>query len=119
MQPFTAMRDELSQGYLHLDPVQLTKHAFALSTQAAKQKKQPVLIYLYAEPSAFPDGTAISDSAVSLHRLEVQRYAEAVVGAEVRFVPLTYSDLLTMWQSQVQTKSHAERLQQAYALSRE
>lgn len=118
MEPYLRLRNNLSQGYLHLDPVQLTKHALALRTQACKRQLEPVLIYLYAEPQAFPKGTPIQTSAIERHRHEVQRYSDAVAGAEVKFLSMMYGDLLGFWKSHPELRQHAERIEQHYALTR-
>lgn len=97
MDAYKQLRDELNNGYLHLDPVQLTKHAFALRTQASKCGKKSVLIYLYAEPDNFANGNEVLASSVVRHRLEVGRFTEAVRDSEVSFFALTYVSLLQEW----------------------
>jgi hypothetical protein len=71
MEPFVRVMERLSDGslsYLHLDAEQLVKHAFGLRTEATRRgktparteatrrKKTPALMYLYAQPKAWPDG---------------------------------------------------------------
>lgn len=99
MKPYEAMRKKLQDGVLtfeRLDAVQLTKHAFGLRTQANKRQKSAALIYLYAEPNAWPDGKPISIEAKQAHALEAERFASEVSGAEVAFRICTYRKLLSV-----------------------
>ncbi|MES1203537.1 MAG: hypothetical protein ABUS57_19040, partial [Pseudomonadota bacterium] len=94
MAPFEALRDCLSSGavnYEHLDAGQLVKHAFGLRTQARGRK--PALVYLYAEPTAWPDGRAISATAHARHLSEIEDFAVRVHGAEVSFSLVSYRKL--------------------------
>ena len=103
MRPFQAMLDGACAGFRHLDATQLVKHALGLHTQAGKRGVHPVLLYLYAEPQVFPsrDGTRpgrlIAEAERRDHAAEVARFAEAVKGAEVRFMACTYDRLLGCW----------------------
>ena|SRR5579862_6077812 len=108
--------DNASSGgarFDRLDAAQLVKHAFALRTAVhgprkgsgsatgAKQRdvhgKLPVLYYLYAEPSTWPDGRKIAAADTEAHRVEVQQFEAAVAGDEVAFLACRYRDLLTAW----------------------
>lgn len=57
------VRDNPGQ-FTRLDAAQLVKHAFGLRTAAHRDPryvgKKPILFYLYAEPSVWPDGREIS-----------------------------------------------------------
>lgn len=77
-------------AFRHLDAAQLVKHAFGLATEAGRLGKQPVLAYLYAEPTGF-GAIRIPTEAISAHRDEVRRFGDAVAGASVRFVAVTWS----------------------------
>jgi hypothetical protein len=60
--PWQVVRDRLACGslaYRHLDAAQLVKHAFGLSTEAARRGKAAALVYLFHEPTRFPDGRPI------------------------------------------------------------
>ncbi len=118
MRQFELLRDDLKRGFLHLDPVQLTKHAFALRTQAVKRSKIGVLVYLYAEPTAFPDGRTVLPDALNQHRAEVARFAKAVDGAEVCFHAMTYRQLLDWWIADGDDgiKDHAASIDRHYRL---
>jgi hypothetical protein len=97
MKPYETMRDRLKDGTINfdwLDAVQLTKHAFGLRTQASKRQKSAALIYLYAEPYAWPDGRPVSAEAKRAHVLEAERFTHEVSGAEVAFRTCTYRELL-------------------------
>jgi len=109
MSGYEAIRDALKIGakrYQHLDAAQLVKHAFGLRTQAHKAGKKARLVYLYAEPMAFPDGRPIAEKDIALHRAEVANFAAAVSPSdEVAFSSLSYSELLGEW-----TRSSSETL---------
>jgi hypothetical protein len=110
MVPFTAMRDTLRAGtitYAHLDAAQLVKHAFGLVTEGRRLGKAPVLLYLHAEPTQ--RGTsAISAEALARHRAEVDAFADAVAGAEVRFAACSYREWLAGWTGD--ERAHADAL---------
>jgi hypothetical protein len=104
MAPFEKMRDALAGGrtqFLFLDAAQLVKHAFGLRTQGVKLGKSATLVYLYAEPKAYPDGRLIPDDEIAGHRVEVANFTNAVSdpAAEVGFESLCYSELLAHWKN--------------------
>jgi hypothetical protein len=110
MDPFTKMRDRLRSGdadYVHLDASQLVKHAFGLVTEGRRLGKNPVLLYLYAEPTQRGSIT-ISPDAIVRHRDEIADFAAAVAGAEVRFVACAWRDWLAVWGNDART--HADAL---------
>jgi hypothetical protein len=86
-----------------VDACQLTKHALALWNEARRMRergqiRQPVLVYLRAEPTRWvPDGPAISAKDRESHRDSLADFASTVVGDDVQFVSLTYSQLLDAW----------------------
>lgn len=102
MGAFERMRDHLASGeqrYAYLDAAQLVKHAFGLRTQARKQGKRAALLYLYAEPAAYPDGRPLSEAAIIEHRREVGDFTGMVADMEsdVAFFSLSYRLLLESW----------------------
>jgi hypothetical protein len=103
MSRFTSLRDSLENGqdFVHLDAVQLIKHAFGLRSEVARsgrfRGKRPFLIYLHAEPPVWPDGTPLEPSFHRRHRDEIARFSEHVAGDEVAFMSMTYRDLLSSW----------------------
>jgi hypothetical protein len=102
MGPFERMRDGLASGarrYAYLDAPQLVKHAFGLCTQARKLGRHAGLLYLYAEPTAYPDGRSIPSAAMLEHRRELEDFAEAVADPDcaVSFCSLSYATLLKSW----------------------
>lgn len=114
MGPFEAMRDALSAGrrFAFLDAAQLVKHAFGLRTEGQRTGRKAVLVYLYAEPRAFPDGRAIPPAAIQAHRDEVASFAADVSSAvcDVTFCSLAYGELLQHWARQPRLASHADAL---------
>jgi hypothetical protein len=101
---YLKVRDGLRDGtirFVHLDAVQLVKHAFGLRTAANKipglPAVRPVLIYLYAEPSHWPGGRAVPECHIAGHRAELAAFADLVSGDEVAFVSETYANLLRAW----------------------
>jgi len=106
MARFEALRDSLNchdVSCMHLDTVQLAKHAFGLRTAVHRlqrlQGKRPVLYYLYAEPRTWPDGTLIPEASRTAHRSEVDQFGSLVAGDEVAFHSCSYDSLLTYWES--------------------
>jgi hypothetical protein len=122
MKPFEAIRDRLRDQpdlYRHLNAAQLVKHAFGLRTLATCDagRRRPLLVYLYAEPQAWPDGRLVDPGAVRRHPEEVREFADAVTGAEVGFAACTYGSLLAaMRASPVQdVQGHATAMAFAYS----
>ncbi len=118
--PWQAVRDGLVSGALafrHLDAAQLVKHAFGLSTQAARQSKAAALIYLFHEPTRYPDGRPIPPALHVAHRDEVRRLAGLVEGG-LRFSACTYAELLSDWAAApVDTlRRHAAEVMRAFAI---
>ncbi|MEQ8584813.1 MAG: hypothetical protein RLW68_08185 [Devosia marina] len=101
MSGYQRMRDRLiddSELFRHLDAFQLVKHALALRTELDRTGAPHAdLVYLFAEPEAWPDGRTIMASDIQAHRREVQGFREAVIGDEVTFVALSYRTLLDAW----------------------
>jgi hypothetical protein len=99
MGTFEAMRDTLrspGEHFQFLDAVQLVKHAFGLVTEGYRKNKRPYLVYLFAEPEQC-SGRPIPDADKRAHRDEIQRFAEAVSGAEVGFGATSYREWLETW----------------------
>lgn len=114
MAQFERMRDQLADGttkFERLDGYQLVKHALGLVSEARRCGKAAALVYLYAEPSEWPDGTLISAETTSQHNFEATKFAEKVAGADVVFRICRYSELLTALQ-----ESRDQRLVQHAAM---
>lgn len=101
---YERIRDRLyaaSSSFGRLDAAQLIKHAFALRTAVHREGplggKQPVLLYLYAEPERWPDGRAVSTAEINAHRAEIREFAKIVTGDEVVFHACSYRELLSAW----------------------
>ena len=79
--------------------------------------KRPVLVYLYAEPAAWPDGRAVAPAYHTVHRQEIARFASMVAGDEVRFVALSYRELLGGWRQagDARVRDHAEAIESIFA----
>lgn len=119
MGPFTRMRDELVANpmlFKQLDAAQLIKHAFGIRTQAAQGGKAPHLLYLYAEPHEYPNGRSIPRAQLAQHLAEIEKFASAIDGAEVRFSSLSYSELFSSWKSLGvdSLQAHAQVLQNTF-----
>lgn len=115
MGPYETMRDRLRSGditFKHLDAAQLVKHAFGLVTDARRQQKRPVLLYLFAEPAALA-GKPIAASAFSAHRDDIARFAKAVAGAEVAFASISYREWFAGFEGEA--AAHASRVIEAFA----
>lgn len=99
MKRYEQMRDDLRAGghaFVHLDAVQLVKHAFGLVTTARRRGLEPALFYIFAEPHE-RDGRQIAPEAHRQHRAEIDVFAKAVAGDEVRFASASYRDWLASW----------------------
>lgn len=96
MRRYEAERDAIrvGRGTRHLDAAQLVKHAFGLVTQAGIAMKQPILVYLYAEPGCWPDGRRIAEELRMAHRAEIETFGQAIAGDAVRFAAISYATLL-------------------------
>ena len=81
-------------SFERLDAAQLVKHAFGLRTEGQRRRKRPILLYLFVEPSEWPDGRPIDPRQVAKHRSEAMTFAEEVKGAEVAFALCSYNQLL-------------------------
>lgn len=114
MGPYETMRDALSAGrrFAFLDAAQLVKHAFGLRTEGQKSGHRVGLLYLYAEPRAFPDGRPIPAASIKLHREEVAAFSAEVSSGtcDVAFHSLSYSQLITHWTGQSELAVHAAAL---------
>ena len=90
--------------YAFLDAAQLVKHALALLTEARERRRglRPVLVYVYAEPSAWPrSGRPIeARDKTTLHEDEIAQFADLVAGDAVEFAACSYRRLLSAWQHQ-------------------
>jgi len=124
MAGYCKVRDDLRAGELQferLDAAQLVKHAFGLRTAVHRAKgpqvKRPVLVYLYAEPASWPDDRIIPEDQIASHRQEIEAFAERVVGDEVRFIALSYQELLDAWRrtEDVTIRTHAAAIVTAFA----
>jgi hypothetical protein len=114
------LRDE-NTTFMHLDAAQLIKHAFGLRTEVHRNKdfpgKQAVLLYLYAEPTQWPDGRLISDDDIDRHRSEISRFSEIVADDEVVFRSCSYGELLTQWDqaSNQAIRRHSQAIKERFS----
>jgi len=114
MAPFEVLRDRLrspGEHFKFLDAVQLVKHAFGLVTEGHRKKKQPYLVYLFAEPKEYA-GRPIAEADRRTHREEIGRFATAVRGAEVSFGAISYREWLSAW-----SEADAELVQHRAAIT--
>ena len=108
--------------YVHLKADQLVKHALGLWARTRPGKKysclKPILFYIYAEPASLPNsGDSIDETAKARHREEVDAFAKAVEGDEVRFVHFTYRELLARWRwhTAPEIRAHAEAVTRCFS----
>ena len=120
MAGYEQIRDHLKDGSLqfaHLDAAQLIKHALGIRSAGHRGGKKAVLVYLYAEPDAWPDGRPILHDAVQRHRQEIEFFNLRVRDNEVPFVAISYGALLENWrtcQSQM-VRDHAVAVRDHFA----
>lgn len=110
---YTKLRQQLTEGkvkFRHLDAVQLVKHAYGLMTQASKQARGAVLVYLYAQPQAWANGKPIDPAKHADHEREVDQFAQAVRGDQVVFAPVKWADLLAQWSDIPDLSAHAKAI---------
>ena len=115
MKGFEGVRDALRDDpacYSRLDAAQLFKHAFALRTAVHRRREYlgltPILYYLFAEPGIWPrTGEPVDAGSKSRHRQEIEQFAAAVAGDEVRFVACSYRQLLASWARHAGSSIHA------------
>jgi hypothetical protein len=124
MGPFERMRDQMrghtdkdELPFKHLDAVQLVKHAFGLRTESQRRSRSPALIYLYSEPTSWPDGRPIERSARDEHAREAATFGREVEGAEVVFRSCTYKKLLStlLNSSSVKVRTHGQAILDRFA----
>lgn len=118
MTRYSRVRDALRFGgfrYRHLDVSQLVKHAYGLVTEGRRQGKQPVLFYLFAEPTS-RKGQPILLQDHRRHREEIATFASAVAGDEVLFLAASYHEWLSAWPSNSATSAHGRALDARYGL---
>ena len=102
-------------GFECLDAVQLIKQAFGLRTQAVKRARQPVLVYLYAEPPVWAgSGKPLDPARIALHRAEIARFAGIVAGDHVQFVPLGWQTLLDLWARVPVLRAHVAAVRESF-----
>lgn len=102
---YCRLRDGLQSGrigYRMLDGTRLVKAAFGLRTAVHRRDGphhglRPVLLYLYAEPRLWVDGSRVDPVHKSMHRAEIADFSSRVVGDEVPFLPVSYARMLTGW----------------------
>jgi hypothetical protein len=119
MGSFERMRDKIAAGqakFERLDATQLVKHAFGLRTEAQRRKKPATLIYLYAEPQAWPDGRPIKSNAFEVHASETRTFASEVAESEVAFGTCTYAALLAAFRASplLDVRKHAANIEASF-----
>ncbi len=121
MAPYLRAMERLQSGDLDLhalDAAQLIKHALALSTHCLKSGRRPVLYYLFADPSSWPDGRPIPEAARAAHRDHVVAFSKEVAGAHVEFAWGTYKQVVDSWASgSPGLRAHADAVSERFSLS--
>src|SRR5690606_1161143 len=80
---------------------------------------RPALVYLYAEPDAWPEGAPIEREPIERHRQEIAFFAHRVRGDAVGFVACSYRDLLAGWgaDARPEIRGHAAALREHFRYS--
>jgi hypothetical protein len=118
MRRYCDVRDALRRGdlrFTHLDGAQLVKHGYGLLTEGRRQGKEPVLFYLFAEP------TSRAVQPVPLlyhqrHRDEISAFSSAVAGDEVVFLSASYREWLDSWDPDTEAAQYAAALSERFCL---
>ncbi len=101
--------------FTRLDAAQLVKHYLGMRHSLAQSEGRQVLVYLYWEPTNARDSHVFSQ-----HRREVEEFAKALEGSEVRFHSLRHSSLWTQWEAGCEWNGigqHVASLRQRYELA--
>ena len=124
MEGYQRIRDQIhndKNSFIRLGAAQLFKHALALRTEVNRDGNyaglRPILYYVYAEPAVWPDGhIRVEEQEILDHRQEIERFAETVIGDEVRFVACSYQEILGAWQGSDNpgVRSHAEAVNRCF-----
>jgi len=112
MERWCRMRDRLRSEprfYRYLDAAQLVKHAFGLVTEGKRKGKQPVLLYLFAEPPDAGTATAFAD-----HRREIDEFSDQVAGGQVRFGSCSWAEWLDTFTGDAEP--HANAMRETFAI---
>lgn len=121
MAPYLRTMERLQSGDLDLhalDAAQLIKHALALSTHCLKSGRSPILYYLFADPSSWPDGRPIPEAARSAHLDHVVAFSREVAGAHVEFAWGTYKQVVDSWAAASPgLRAHADAVSERFSLS--
>ncbi|MGB8813650.1 MAG: hypothetical protein WCC57_10725 [Paracoccaceae bacterium] len=98
-----------------LNAIELIKDACAIRTRALKRAKQPVLVYLYAEPTVWAaSGKPVDAARIAQHRDEIDRFGQIVTGDHVEFLPLLWSDVVARWSMVPALRAHASAVAQRF-----
>lgn len=119
MHPYQWVRDGLAHRpalFRYVNAAQLVKHAFGLRTQSMKRGVTPVLAYVFAQPSKWPDGTPISQHEHAAHVEEIRCFARLVEGADVQFMHFSYFDLFGTFDASPlkEVRQHASHLRERF-----
>jgi hypothetical protein len=118
---YQGIRDDIRDGrtpFRHLDAPQLIKHALGLLAAGQRLGQSATLIYLFAEPDAWPDGRPVPRVAIEDHRREIQIFADRVQADAVKFVSISYRVLLGQWRSaNPRLADHVGALERHFAIS--
>ena len=111
---YRALLDDPSK-FTHLDAAQLVKHYLGVRHTFRDCRVTKVLLYLFWEPT-----NAAHIPEYRKHRQEVELFATGVEGSEIRFLPLSYSEMLQEWSKTSGwggMLAHIQALRQRYELS--
>lgn len=117
MRRFEALRDDLREGrlsFVHLDAVQLVKHAFGLVTEGRRRGRSPLLFYLFAEPAARGDRPIMANDLVR-HRAEIAQFCGLVEGDAVQFKAASYREWIAAWAGDEAVAGHGRALLERFA----
>ena len=121
MTGYQQVRDHLGDGSLqftHLDATQLVKHALGLCSAGRRARKLPVLVYVYAEPDVWPNERPIPRDDILRHRQEIDFFRLRTRTDEVKFVAISYRELLAEWGNSADTEiqAHLKAIREHFAL---
>ena len=100
-----------SEDKLYLDVAQLIKHSIGLINEARLIPVQPILVYIYWQPTNWYDLKLYRK-----HEKEIQDF-KIRIEAAIPFVPLSYLEFWKLFETDAIFKSHIELVKERYSMS--
>lgn len=119
MAPWMQIRDAIQSrraAFRHVDAATLSRQALALAGLSDRLEKPALLLYLYASPAAWPDGTPIPEARHKSHLDEIETLVAHSAKSALPLVALRWEDLVAQWAGEPTLAAHAGGLRDRFAL---